>query len=605
MNAIEYDCVRYCGKARQIRGWARALFGVVSNGAGSGGAGSGGMIGSPRREESLHARHEVARSGGRPLTRPMSPLPDAPSVLAVDLGTSGIRVAHIDLSGRTLGAATRSIPLQLGAGGAAEQDPEAIWRAFSEAVGEALAPAPGAAQRVAMILCGSQYSSLVPVDARGRPLAPLVLYLDSRGAALSRALTARRPELWKLWLERHGMPSGGSGADSLAHLLWFAAERPAAHAQAHAYVEPMDYLTARLTGRVTANVCTAFPLLLTDNRRGSAGGWCEELIEAAGVDRSKLPALVAPDSVVGELLPEHAKAWGLPPGVCVSSAVNDTQALAFGTASHQGSHLGVSIGTTLVATTLVDGMRADLRRFLLTQPAPIPDRHVLMAEGGLAGKALDLVLERLLLADDAFGDHRSAAAFARLDAAVGATEPGAGGILFLPWLTGSWAPAGDARARGAFLNLGLGTTRAHLVRATLEGVAFQLAWMLPPIEALTGRRHDELVFAAGGASSDAWAQILADACDRPVRQLASPRLVNCRGAALLAFHRLGLLDLAEADALLVERRRYEPRARYRALYDDLAGRFVLAHERLGPVFGGAGRAAPGPPEHQARAEEPS
>ena len=84
--------------------------------------------------------------------------------------------------------------------------------------------------------------------------------------------------------------------------------------------------------------------------------------------------------------------------------------------------------------------------------------------------------------------------------------------------------------------------------------------MLPHIEALTGRAHDELVFAAGGARSDAWAQILADVCDRPVRQLAEPRLANCRGAALLAFQRLGLLDLDAADALLVERRRYEPRA---------------------------------------------
>lgn len=518
----------------------------------------------------------------------MSPPPGAsPTVLAVDLGTSGIRVAQIDLAGRALGAATRRIPLALGAGGAAEQDPEAIWRALGEAVGEALAGAPGAGARVAMILCGSQYSSLVPVDARGLPLAPLVLYLDARGAPLSRALTARRPELWQLWLERHGMASGGSGADSLAHLLWFAAERPAVHERTHAYLEPMDYLTARLTGRVTANVCTVFPLLLTDNRRGSAGGWCDELIEATGVDRAKLPPLVAPDSVVGELLPEHAKAWGLPPGVRVSSAVNDTHALAFGTASHQGSHLGVSIGTTLVAATLVAGMRADLRHVLLTQPAPIPDRHVLMAEGGLAGKALELVLEKLLLADDALGDHRAEDAFARLDATVAATEPGAGGVLFLPWLAGSWAPAGDARARGAFLNLDLGATRAHLVRAALEGVAFQLAWMLAPIEALTGRRHDELVFAAGGACSDAWAQILADVCDRPVRQLAAPRLTNCRGAALLAFHRLGLLDLAGAGTLLVERRRYEPRGRYRALYDDLAGRFVLAHERLGPVSGGA------------------
>jgi xylulokinase len=510
----------------------------------------------------------------------------APLVLAVDLGTSGVRVAVLDVAGRALGSATRPVATRLGPAAAAEQDPEAIWRALGESARAALGAADGAGARIGAILCGSQYSSLVPVDARGLPVGPLVTYLDRRGAPHTRALTQRHPELWKLWLERHGMPSVGEG-DSLSHWLWFQNECPGVHAKARAYVEPMDYVTARLAGRVTANVCTLFPLLLTDNRRGSAGGWCEEILEASGVDRAKLPELVAPETVVGELLPEHARAWGLPAGVRVFSAVNDTCALTFGTASHVGDHLGVSIGTTLVPTTLVDGMRSDLGHFLLTQPAPIPDRHVLMAEGGLAGKALEFVLQQLVYARDALGDHRSDDLFGRLDEAVAATEPGAGGVLFLPWLTGAWAPAGDPRARAAFLNLGLATTRAHLVRATLEGVACQLRWMLPHVETLTGRSHDELVFAAGGARSDAWAQILADVCDRPVRQLAEPRLANCRGAALLAFHRLGLFDLDAADALLVERRRYEPRAALRGLYDDLAGRFVLAHERLGPVFGGA------------------
>jgi xylulokinase len=159
--------------------------------------------------------------------------------------------------------------------------------------------------------------------------------------------------------------------------------------------------------------------------------------------------------------------------------------------------------------------------------------------------------------------------------------------MFLPWLTGVWSPVGDEKARGAFLGLRLSTTRAHRGRAALEGVACQLRWMLPPIEALTGRPSGELVFAAGGARSDAWAQILADVCERPVRQLAEPTLTNCRGAAVLAFHRLGLLDLAAAPDLLVERRRYEPRAELRGLYDDLAGRFVLAHDRLAPLVGGA------------------
>ena len=450
-----------------------------------------------------------ARAWAVDARRSMPPPADAPLVLAVDLGTSGVRVAAVDPEGRSHGAATRSLPIHFGPDGAAEEDPEEIWRAFAAAVGEALGQEPGAAGRVQAILCDSQYSSLVPVDAAGLPVGPLVLYLDRRGAAPSDALVKAHPELWSLWIERHGMPSPGGGSDSLAHWLWFQTERPDVHAKARAYVEPADYLTARLTGRVTANVCTLFPLLLTDNRRGSEGGWCEELIEASGVDRSRLPELVPPESVVGELRPEHATAWGLPPGVRVYSGVNDTQALTFGTASHLGGRLGVSIGTTLVPTTVVESMRADLAHFLLTQPASIPDRHLVMAEGGLAGKALEFVLEQLVYTDDPLGDHRRADPFAHLDEVVAATPPGADGVVFLPWLAGLWAPAGDGRARGAFLNLSLGTGRPHLVRAVLEGVACQLAWLLPPIEALTGRTADELVFAGGGAESEAWAQIRA------------------------------------------------------------------------------------------------
>jgi len=507
----------------------------------------------------------------------------APLVLAIDLGSSGVRVAAVDPEGRCHGAATRAIAMQLGTDGTAEQDPEEIWRTLGGAIGEALDGVPGVAARIAAIRCDSQFSSLVPVDVEGLPVGPLVLYLDRRGAAASRALTRRRPELWPLWLERHGMPSAGHGADSLAHWLWFESERPEIHARAHAYVEPMDYLTARLCGRVTANVGTLFPLLVTDNRRGSEGGWCEALIEATGIDRSRLPELVAPDGVVGELRSEHAAAWGLAPGAPVFTGMNDTQALAFGTASHVGSRLGVSIGTTLVATTLVASMRADLAHFLLTQPAAIAERHVLMAEGGLAGKVLDSVLQHLVYARDRLGDHGAADPFARLDEAVLATAPGADGVLFLPWLAGSWAPVADDRARGAFLNLDLATTRHHLMRAVLEGVACQLAWLLPPTEALTGRDHTPLVFAAGGADSDAWAQILADVCNRPVEQLAEPRLASCRGSALLAFAHLGLLDLADAAERLPVRRRYEPRPEQRGRYDDQLARFILAHERLAPL----------------------
>lgn len=510
-----------------------------------------------------------------------------PVVVAIDLGTSGARAALVDLRGSVLGAGVAPIPIHFGDDGSAEEDPREIWDAVDRAVGRALAEAPEARARVVGLICDSQYSSLVPVDARGQALGPLVLYLDARGGPLHRALLERHPELVDTWTEKHGTPA--TGGDSLTHLLWFRHARPEIYAQAHAFVEPMDFVSARLSGRCSANACSVFPLLVTDNRKGWAMDYCREMWEPAGIDLEKLPPLVAPDALLGPLLPELARHWGLPADAQVVSSMNDSQALAVGTATFDGNHLGLSIGTTMVPITFVDAKASDLDHFLATQPAPLRDRHVVMAEAGLAGKALELVLRDLVYASDALADHSTADPFAALDASAGGVEPGADGLLFLPWLTGSWAPGANSAARGGFLGMTLSTTRAHLVRATLEGIAYQLRWLLPFIGSLTTRDHTEIFLCGGGALSDVWAQILADVCNLPVRQLARPRLVNCRGAAALAFLRLGLLELDGIRGWPDARATYEPRRELRNLYDDLGERFIEVHDRLGPLFRGAGR----------------
>jgi xylulokinase len=138
--------------------------------------------------------------------------------------------------------------------------------------------------------------------------------------------------------------------------------------------------------------------------------------------------------------------------------------------------------------------------------------------------------------------------------------------------------------RGGFLNLSLHSTRAHMVRAILEGVAFNMRWVLPAVEGFVERRFDELLFSGGGAISDAWAQIMADVIDRPLAQLADARHVNNRGTAFLAFVELGVLALDDIDKLCPIKRRYQPRAAHRELYDTLFGQFVAAFEQNRPIF---------------------
>jgi len=123
-----------------------------------------------------------------------------------------------------------------------------------------------------------------------------------------------------------------------------------------------------------------------------------------------------------------------------------------------------------------------------------------------------------------------------------------------------------------------------MIRAILEGVAFNMRWVLPAVETFAEQQFDELLFAGGGAVSDAWAQIMADVTNRPVAQLADARYVNTRGTAFLAFVELGVLGLDDVGRLCRIKRRYAPQPAYRSLYDDRFGQFLAAFERNRPIY---------------------
>lgn len=503
-------------------------------------------------------------------------------ILSIDLGTSGPKVALVSDEGELVASATRAVQTQLLPPDGAEQDPNEIWAAVVSAAKQVLRDAGRSA--VAGIACASQYFSIVPVDRKVRPVMNLILWMDKRGAVHSQKLYERHPETFETWVDIHGMIPLPTGNDSLSHILYVQADCPEVHARTYKYLEPMDFIIAKLTGECGASMCTAFPLLLTDNRDLAHAAYSQRLIELSGVDASKLPALRPAGARAGTLRAEVAAELGLAPATPVFSGVNDTQAAAIGTATFQGSHGAINIGTTTQVLAHVGSKKSDLVHAIVSMPSPIAGRYMVMAENGLGGKPLDHFLRNIAFASDPLADHAEAELFAGVDQAAEAVPPGSDGLLFLPWLTGAQAPESHAATRGGFLNLSLATTRAHMVRAILEGVAFNMRWVLPAVEEFVEQRFDELLFAGGGAVSDTWSQIMADVMDRPVAQLADSRYVNNRATAFLAFVELGVLGLADIGKLCRIKRRYAPRAAHRALYDKLLAQFVAAFEQNRSIY---------------------
>jgi xylulokinase len=507
-----------------------------------------------------------------------------PHVLAIDLGTSSVKVALVAEDGGIAATAVEPAATLPGAGGAAEQDAEQIWSAVLAAATCVLRARGAAARDVAAITCDAQYFSVVPVGIDGRPLANLLLWHDTRGARYSRALHRAHPDALRRWLEINGLFPLPSGSDSLSHLLFVREERPDVYERTAAFLEPADYVVARLTGRCTANPCTAFAQLLTDNRDLSAVRYDEELLAMAGVDRGVLPELVECGAPVGPLLPEVATALGLSPETPVLSGMNDTQAVSIGTGVFRSGHGGINVGTTCQVLAFTDALRADLDNNLFTMPAPFPDRYTLMAENGLGARLVDHFLHNIAFACDNLADHRTTDPYAGLEAALAAAPAGSGGVLYLPWLNGSQTPRASAAMRGGFLNMSLATTREHLLRAVIEGITYSLAWQVPAAERLCGTAFSELRFAGGGARSAQWAQTIADVANRPVLQMAEPLFLNNRATAFHAFVRLGRVGLDDVDTFCPAGARFEPRAEHRGLYDQLSGQFQAAYEQTRPIF---------------------
>jgi xylulokinase len=495
------------------------------------------------------------------------------TILAIDLGSSGVKVAVVDREGRVLGWASAPLPTTFTPDGGAEQDAAGWWREIGACARRAT---DGRGSDVEAVAVTSQYMSIVAIDERGLPLMNTVMWMDGRG---TRELRASADVDVELWLDHHGLvPLGPCDQAHIAHIR---AARPDVYERAAAFVEPVDHLTARLTGRITSTQNTAFPLMTVDNRSHGATAHDEELVDRLRLDPAKLAPLVPFDEIVGTVTPEAADHLGISRSAVVTSGTIDSITSAIGCGVLDASACGVIIGTTTVIVTHIDCKDADLDHGLISVPSPLPGRWFVMAENGLGGKALEAFVTNVAYGDDALSlGARPDDAFERAEAAASSVGPGAGGALYQPWLVGSMAPIGDRNVRGGFLNLDLATTRAHLARAVYEGVACNAAWLLPHVETMAGADWARVRFGGGGASSSLWAQILADAFGKGVDQLAGSRTTNARGAALLALVQLGHLALDDIPAMLEVAGRFEPQHDYK----ELVERFIDAHATTRPFY---------------------
>lgn len=513
-------------------------------------------------------------------------------VLAIDLGSGGCKVAIVADTGEVISSAGETVTTYILPDGGAEQDPEEWWNGVKKAAKKVIKESKISPEDIVAVSCDSQWSVVVPINENGEPLMRAVHWLDTRGRTYNHKITKGFPsiqgyDLFKLmkWIKFTGLAPTQSGVDSLGHVLYIKNERPDVFAKTYKFLEPMDYLTARLTGKVTATQKTMAPFVIVDNRKWGSQEYSNELLKLAGLEKEKFPDLIPNDGIVGPLQSSVAEELGLNPSTKVIAGIGDSNISAIGSGAVRDFEAIIYIGTSLYMTCHIPFKKTDLTHMMVSLPSPFKSRYYLLGEQGTGGNCLEFYLKNIVYADDGFDTgSKPDDAYERFNTVASEVPPGSGGVIFLPWLNGSIVPSENPNVRGGFFNLSLSTTRSHLTRAIMEGLAFNNRWTRGPAEKFIGRRIESFRFSGGGALSSLWSQIHADILGVPIHQVDDPLNATVRGAAFLAFVILGDRSLEELSRLVKIKQVFEPDESNGSLYDKMYAQYRQLFRRNKKIF---------------------
>jgi len=500
-------------------------------------------------------------------------------VLAIDLGSGALKLGIVSLVGEVLAVEQRALETESLPGGGAIQNAGGWWDAVRTLARSVVAEV--AAERVVAVSCTGQWASTIPVDAAGEPVGPCLMWLDTRGAEHARRvvggpLVGYSPVALLTWIQHTaGIPSM-YGGDPVSHMLHLERDDPRMAAAARWYLEPVDYLSMRFTGRAAATLASMSGAWLTDNRRLDHLEYDPVLLSKVGLDPRKLPPLVATGSIVGAVRTDVASELGLGPDVKVVTGMPDLHTAALGTGAIEDGLAHTTISTTSWISLPSARKKTDVIHSIATIPG-LGTREYLVANNQ---EAAGLCLRWLRQALPTDGTR----SFEELTKLAAAAAPGSGGIVFTPWIAGERSPVDDRNARGGWHNLSVQTNGADLVRAVLEGVAYNSRWLLKAVERFGHRRIDRLRIFGGGAQSDLWCQIYADVLDRTIERVANPVHVNLRGAALLAALALGTVRRDEIRGLVPIERVFASNPQNRAEYDRLYDEFARLYKSQRRMF---------------------
>ncbi len=444
-------------------------------------------------------------------------------LLGIDIGTSACKVAIFDLQGKVISQATKEYKVYYPLPGYVEQNPNEWWESVCAAIKETITYAKIDANQIAGIGIDGQSWSAIPVDKSGNVLHNTPIWMDTRASDICIETVNR------VGFDRIFDLSGNSFEPtySTPKILWFKQNMPELYNSTYKFLQSNSFIAFKLTGEITQDISQGYGIHSFNMKTGK---WDDDFCEELGFDREKLPDIYQCHHVIGEVTSRAADQTGLAIGTPVVAGGLDAccgtlgaGVITVGQTQEQGGQAGgmsICVDSAIAHPKLILGFHV------------VPDLWLLQGGTVGGGGAIKWFKQELGAFEEAFALARDVSAFKIMDDEAKEIPAGSEGLIFLPYMAGERSPIWDKNAKGVFFGLGYNKTRAHMIRAVMEGCAFALEHNLKTAEE-TGVKIDELVAMGGAANSRLWTQMKADITGKTIKVPTSDTATTL-GAAILA-----------------------------------------------------------------------
>jgi len=472
-------------------------------------------------------------------------------IIGVDAGTTDLRAVVFDKYGNEVAQSRTPYETLYPNIGWAEQDANDWSKAFITTIKSLIRNSGISPNSIKAIGITHQRETFVPVDESGSPLRKAILWFDSRATEqvewLKEQLTLN--EILKIT----GLPPATGW--SLPKILWIKDHEKDIFDKTHKFLLVSDFLTFLSTGEFKTSWASACTTQLFDINKFE---WSSELLERCQIPVTKLPLAVPPGEILGYVTKKFSKECMLPEGTPVVAGGGDQQCGGLGVGVVKSGIASLNLGTSVILEAFLETPIIDPQLRYWLRLACVPKKYI--AENGIGGGAYTLkwFKENFGALETEVAEKLGINPYDILMIEAKKSPPGAQGLFIVPYWLGAFSPYYDSNASGVILGFRGAHRREHVIRAIIEGVAYEIRLNLNNLENALDSKINELRVYGGGAKSPLWCQIIADVCNKKVK-LTQTEENTALGAAILAASKVFYSNIFEAVEQMVHTRaEYNP-----------------------------------------------